>query len=423
MWQRMKPLRSSVFLAALVASVCGAAGRARAQPGSEGSTCRPVQGSLALVGCRLAEQLGPAAQGASVAVVELKSDQALPQEQALRERLTSAVLAALGNPDARGKRRVELTAEKVGGALRVSADVRRSLGFWQRSRRAQPKSEAHAFAEVPLDAELRSFIPPPPLVVGEVVKVRAPERGIVALACGPFGAEGGQELALVSRSFVRVGNVRKRAFVERAKVAWSSLSPVASTPLREPIASAEIMPSGALRVGLTDRRDGLVLDRDLKVTERYEGLLPVPGGECAARQGVGLAAELVACGSRAVDVPPSGVTLDALAGSGRLWLGRTAPGGVLFGAARRPPPVSAVGAQLALGDADTDGAYELLFSRDTLTAAEDRLSVVTLESDKARSRFELPVPGIAAVAVCQRREGPGMATLVVATSDELWLLR
>jgi hypothetical protein len=420
----MKSLRSSLVLAALVTTVSAAAGHADAQAKRDGSACRLEQTSLSLIGCRLAEQLGAAAQGASVTVVELKSDRPLPKEQALRDGLTSAVLAALGNADARSKRRVELTAEKVGGVLRVSADVRRALGLWQRSRRAQPKSEAHAFAEVPLDAELRSLIPPPPLVVSEVLKLRAPERGIVAVACGPLGAEGAQELALVSRSFVRVGNVQKRAFVERAKVAWSSLSPVAATPLREPIGTAEITPSGALRVGLSDRRDGLLLDGDLRVSERYEGLLPVPGGDCAARRGVGLAAEAVGCAARAVDEQPNGTTLDALAGAGGFWLGRATPGGLLVSAARRPlPSLPAVGAQLALGDADTDGAYELLFSRDTLSPAEDRLAVVTLESDKARPRFELSVPGIAAVTMCQRREGPGMATLVVATSDELWLLR
>jgi hypothetical protein len=86
-------------------------------------------------------------------------------------------------------------------------------------------------------------------------------------------------------------------------------------------------------------------------------------------------------------------------------------------------PALRVGAQLALGDADSDGRPELLYSVDTLDAAKDRLTVVTLEGAKATRRFELPAPGISAVAVCQRREGPGMSAMVLATADELWLIQ
>ena len=82
-----------------------------------------------------------------------------------------------------------------------------------------------------------------------------------------------------------------------------------------------------------------------------------------------------------------------------------------------------VGAQLAVGDADSDGNPELLFSSDTLDAAKDRLTLATLDGKKLSSRFELPAPSISALAICSRREGPGMAPLVLATADELWLIR
>lgn len=416
--------RSSLVRAALLAASCCFGAPSFAQEGNAASSCLPTQGSLSLLGCRLQAQLGPAARGASVAVLELKSDRPLPNQEALRERLRGAVERALGQSAEPRKLRVELTVEKAGGALRVSADLRRSFGLWQRLRRDKPKSEAHAFVEVPLDAELRTLIPPPPLVVTETLKVKAPERGVVALACGPFGPDGGQELVVVSRSFVRAGRIQRRAFVERVRVPWSALSPVAPTPLREPLASAEIMADGTLRVGSSDRRDGLTLDHELNVKERYEGLVPVPGSTCAPRRLFGLSAEPVPCTARAAAAGSDAGAVDALAGAAGAWLGRALGTGTLVSGARRQAlPTERVGAQLALGDADSDGKTELLFSADTLQADKDRLTLVTLGDDKTALRFEVPAPGITALAICQRREGPGMATLVAAVSDELWLLR
>lgn len=420
----MPPLRSSLVRALLLAASCSLIETAAAQEARPPTGCRPTQGSLGLVGCGLAEQLGNAARGASVTVLEVKSDRALPSQDALRERLRSVTADALGPSAQIRKLRVELTVEKVGGVLRVSAELRRALGLWQRLRRDKPKSEGHAFVEVPLDAELRALIPPPPLVVGETLKVKSPERGVVALACGPFGPDGGQELVLVSRSFIRVGRVQGRAFVERARAAWSTLSPIAPSPLREPLGSAEITAAGKLRVGLSDRRDALTLDLDLHVSERHEGVLPLPGSTCAVRNGLGLAPEPVPCAPRAPATTPASTTLDAVAGANGAWLGRALETGTLVAGTRGLTlPKERVGAQLALGDADSDGTFELLFSADTLQSEKDRLTLVTLGQSKTAPRFDLPAPGISALTICQRREGPGMAALVAAVNDELWLLR
>jgi hypothetical protein len=283
--------------------------------------------------------------------------------------------------------------------------------------------ERHGFVEAPLDAELRALIPPPPLVVSEVLKLKAPERGIVALACGPLGSDGGQELALVSRGSVRVGRVVGRTFSERKRAAWSALSAVAPAPLREPIASAEITAQGALRVGLSDRKDGLELSRELSVLGRFEGLMPAPGGGCVERSSLGVLARFQGCSG-----PGTGrtqpTTLDAFAGVPDAQLGRDLVSSKLSGA--RPELAQAtnrVGAQLAMGDADSDGNPELAYSADTLEGAKDRLTLVTLQGNKLTPRFELPAPSISAVAICSQREGPGMAMLVLATGDELWLVR
>jgi len=403
---------------------------ARAEPqATAGGSCQASQASLAFIACNVARQLGAVAAGASVTVVELKTDHELPLADALKVRTASAVAAALRSPNAdgqgeHGKLRVELHLEKSGGVLRVTAELARAVGLWRRVRHEKPRAEGHAFAEAPLDAELRALIPPPPLVVSEVLKLKAPERGIVAIACGPLAADGGQELALVTRSDVRVGRIGGRNFVERRRAAWSALSPVAPSPLREPIASAEITAEGALRVGLTDRKDGLTLSRDLAVTERFEGLLPVSGGGCAVRTDFGFLAAVSACSTEAaarVHVP---VVVDAIAGSPAGWVGHEYSQAGLVGP--RPEVWQAelhTGAQLAFGDADDDGQPELAYSAATFDAGKDRLTFVTLDGKKPLKRFELATPSISAVAICARREGPGMAPIVVATGDELWLIR
>jgi hypothetical protein len=427
--------RQVVRLAPLLAVLVFTHITARAQPASPSGGCQASQGSLALLGCSLAQKLGPAALGAGVTVVELKSDRELPAPGALSERVLHVVANAIvgggasPKPTERSKLRVELRIEKSGGTLRVSAELRRATGLWQRILHNKPRAELRAFVEVPLDAELRSLIPPPPLVVAQTLKIKAPERGIVALACGPLGSEGGQELALVSRSSVRVGHIAGRVFVERKRAAWSALSPVAAAPLREPIANAEITPEGTLRVGLTDRRDGVELSSELAVMQRFEARLPVAGG-CAARSELGLSVGLEPCGTRGEVARAPATSFDAVAGAGHGAVGRELGSARLLGALSDPQsrlesplPAGRVGAQLALGDADSDGAPELAYSSDTLEAPKDRLVLVTLEAKKPIARFELAAPGIAAIAICNRREGPGMAPIVLAVGDELWLLR
>lgn len=411
-------------LAALLALVVLSSGVSSAEPASDASGCLMARGSLSTLACGLAQQLLPAANGASVTIIELKSDRQLPAPDALRERLQSAVLAALRPSGASGpersRLRVELRVEKSGGVLRVAADLQRATSLWQRVRHKKPAAERHAFVEVALDAELRALIPPPPLVVSETLKLKAPERGIVALACGPLSPDGAQELALVSRSTIRVGRIAGHAFAERKRVAWSALSPIAPAPLREPIATAEIA-QGKLRVGLTDRRDGLVLSSELVVSERFEALLPSPGQACIERVDLGLGRQ-VPCTASGAGARHGAPELDALAGMPLMWLGRDARGTLLASTRALLPSDVRVGAQLAVGDADSDGSPELAFSADTLEPNKDRLTLATLQEGKLLRRFELAAPNISAVAICAR-EGAGMAPIALVTGDELWLMR
>src|SRR5262245_52585717 len=126
------PLR--LGLAVLMGALLGAR-PGHAEPSSPPSKCQAGQGSLAFLGCSLAEQLLPAASGAQVLVTALKSDRELPAPDVLRERVHGAVANALGSNlagTARSKLSVELAIEKSGGVLRVSAELRRATGLWQR---------------------------------------------------------------------------------------------------------------------------------------------------------------------------------------------------------------------------------------------------------------------------------------------------
>ncbi|HEY6078299.1 MAG TPA: hypothetical protein VIW29_05820 [Polyangiaceae bacterium] len=398
-----------------------------AQVPAEQGSCAGSHGSLARVGCRLAQELLPSAAGAEVTVVELKSDRELPRPAALRERLRDVAVAALAAPrgsNERSKLRLELRLEASHGVLRVSAELRRAVGLWQRARSQRTDVERRAFVEVPLDAELRALVPPPPLVVSQVLKLKAPERGIVALACGALDPDGGQELALVSRSSVRVGRIVKGVFAERSKASWSKLSVIAPAPLREPIASADITRAGRLRVGITDRRDGVELDAALSVTARFEGRLPVPGGGCVSRSGVGLSGLLGEC--RPGDGAPArqlGSVLDALAGSSAAQLGRELTTGAIERAGQPLSLSAPPGAQLALGDADADGRPELAYSSNSSDGTSDRLTIVSLDGARAQLRFELAAPHIGAIGICARPEGSGMAPIALASGSELWLIQ
>lgn len=422
--------RSPLLLALLALLPARTAGADPPPPPVDAAGCARGQGSLAFIGCSLAAALLPAAAGAEVTVIELKSDRELPASDALRERLVASVQSMLGAPspaaarEPRTRLRVELRVEKSGRTVRVTADLRRATGLWQRARKVRPRALLHTFVEAAIDAELRTLIPPPPLVVGSVLKVKAPERGIVALACGALGPDRGQELALISRSNVRVGRISGNHFIERGSVPWSALSPVAPAPLREPIAVAEVSPSGRLRIGISDRRDGVELDGALGLVERFEGLVPAPGGGCLTRSGLGLSERAAECRTPRVAAAAGGTgALDAFAGTTMLRLGRELGTGKLRQGRGEMPALGRVGAQLALGDADADGAPELAYSADVLEPAQDRLTLVTLNEGQPTLRFTLPAAAISAIAICTQHEGPGMAPLALVSGDELWLIQ
>jgi len=87
------------------------------------------------------------------------------------------------------------------------------------------------------------------------------------------------------------------------------------------------------------------------------------------------------------------------------------------------------GAQLAVGDLDQDGNPEILSSLDVPPGSTDAVVVRSWldrsSAEATRPKEVLRVPaaaGVRALAVCPP-DGPGRSPFVVATADEMWVVR
>lgn len=416
--------------------------RAEGRPAS----CAEQQGtSLGQVACEIARAL-PATQGpVRVKVAGIHSPLRMERADELAARLARAVAGALGE----NARTEPLEAQqRAGGStsrvplLVLQAELTRerfsvnaellpaARKFWDRFRPGEAGAVQRAHATRPLDAELAAHLPPVPLVLTRVDKARIDEPS-VALACGDVDGDGGLEIVSVGRRRIQVGRIAGNRFETLRARNWSELSEVAPRPLKEPLASASVEGAERIRVGLSDRKDALLLDAALAPVTRYEGLFPWPGSGCVGLVPGGLAEVRAPC--EAKPTRAAGGPLDAIAGA-RF----TRRDGSAFEAlaARRPSAellleigktrlrVDAAGAQIALGDLDSDGSVELLTSLDTLEPSSDALLVRTVTNDgKLREAFRVPVPnGVRALAACPSY-GNLLAPVLLATGDELWVLR
>lgn len=329
---------------------------------------------------------------------------------------------------------VHVALKLEGDRLTATADVYPvPRGFWQRVKRPRPEAFAHAFAERPLDAEVRSFLPPIPIVVSRVTRAAGTDADAVALACGDVDADGSHELAVLGRRRVVLGRVRAQRFEAFRQRLLSELAPVAGAPLREPIASAWIPEPGALELGITDRMSALRLDGKLDKRESLGGRLPWPGGGCVDTSGRALAPLFRPC--RAGDAKRAALArdaIDALAGSVVIAkngaarvvrayrLAGVATAHIVDGAVRHA--LEGAGAQLSLGDLDGDGVPELVSSLDTRDPKSDEMVVTSVEPSRLRERFRLPVPsGVHALAVCPGR-ADRMAPIALLAGDGLWVI-
>lgn len=344
---------------------------------------------------------------------------------------------------------VQLGVEIVAGKLRVTANVYpvpRSV--WSKIRDPEPGPIAHAFAEAPIDAEVRSYLAPIPLVTVHVDRGRNFESDVVALACGDLDHDGSLEIVAMSRRRISTVRIREGRVIPLLSRSWPDLAPVAPAPLREPVGFATLVErrgaaTAFLDVGLTDRGKSVRLDGALQLAATLPGLA-VPDGDvsvCARVPGLFITGSVGPCA--AGDPQPFSSSIggqyDAIA-STRLVTQKGAPYVVWAGRERgvlelrddagRKLGVEPVGAQLAVGDLDQDGDPEIIAGLDTANPFEDAVVVRSWSrastvpgGSSVREIMRLPAAaGVRAVAACPP-DGPGRAPFIVATADEIWVVR
>jgi len=410
--------------------------------------------AISEIACELALALATAPAGALVVAAPLASAAPLRQPDELARRLAANLAGRLGRGARAADEIADLTRARAlasaagnlvhlattleAGEVRVVADVYPvPARFWDRVRDPRPSPVLHAFASRRLDPEIRSFLPPVPLVASRVDRAALPESPVVSLACDDLDLDGVPEVVLVGRHALSVGRLRQGAFERAASVELSALSPVAQSPLREPIGSVVVTPGSFLDVGTSDRAFMMRLDGLLHLTEHPGRRLPWPAGGCSRFAGPVLASSIERC--VATDPAPAlddfGWGTDAIAGAalldraGRLrsiYAGRRGDAAevVLLDGDRRSARIAEAGAQLAVSDLDGDGEPEVLASLDTLDPAADAVVVRTWHGDgRVEERLRVPVPeGVRAIGVCPP-EGEKMTPIAIATSRSLWIVR
>lgn len=407
---------------------------------------------MAEIACEIRHSLDDLPPGALVVAAPLPAEPSVKNPAGLTARLSNVVAGALGaraSDEAAKLARARTLASDAGtlvhltpnlshGDLQVAVDVYRvPKSFWDRVRDPEPSPSQHTFARRKLDAELRTFLPPVPLVAQHIDKAPTSEPDPVAVACGDANGDGAQEIVLVGRHRIQLGRIRSGRLLSSTTRSWTELSPLSRAPLREPIASAVIREPGTVDVGLSDRLDGVRMQGDLVLTGKLGRRLPWAGGGCARVVGLSVRPEIEACtdGDAAPEVARMAGPADALAGArvvqpnGSTRLIRAersfnSSSVVVTDDRGKSARVEGVGAQLAVGDPDGDGRPEILWGANTLTPGGDALIVSTWQDDgRVTERLRVGVPtGVRAIAVCDA-EDTGMAPIVVATRGAVWLVR
>jgi hypothetical protein len=462
----MATMRCASARIGIVAFVtASAAGGQTAQSDSSASAARTIEiqeactqgqaSALSEIACELANELAAIPSGSLVASAPTGSTTPLKQPGRFERRLAEVVAGrlrrgakaaaeAMNLAVARGQASgngtlLHLRATIADGKLRVEADVYPvPAKFWDRVRDPRPSPVFHAFAERPLDAEVRSYLPPVQLVARETIKAKSPEHQPVALACADVDDDGSTELVIVGRRGIHLARIRQASVQPFASQQWTELSSVAPAPLREPIGSVAVHAGRYLDVGISDRAFAVRFDPRLEPIEKVGRRVPWPGGEgCSRFVGLVVGPQLHRCVD-ADDAPPlqtfgwgtDAIASQALVGpdgelhhylAGRIankaevrWVDDTG----------RQAMVQAVGAQLALGDVDGDGLPELVAGTNTMKKDQDAVVVRSWEPDgSVRERLRVEVPlGVAAVAICPQPE-TRPAPIAVASGSEIWIVR
>lgn len=415
-----------------------------------------ASGALESVASQAAKGIGKTPASAMVVSAPLASDLGAPRAEELAARIAQLVAGAMGGATrahpqtstlaqaraiaAKGTDLVFVQPAIEKGTLRVTTDVYAVVANgWDRVRDPTPPPRAHAFAQAPIDAEVRTFLAAIPLEHASVHRAKHDEGEVLAVTCGDLDGDGGMELALVSRARVAVGQIVNGKFVPRRTAAWSSLASRAPVPMREATGGASIVSDGErakLLVGTTDR-GGVALDASLSLVGSLRGIPIAASEDACVVPNAGASAfegDPVACAS---DSKPSAkrflapaARCDAMAGfdvvrpdgSVRAAAIAREPSGKLdirFGEATRT--IDGVGVQVALGDLDQDGSPEIVT---TTAEGDDAITVWSWDgTTDPKERLRLPAPGgVRALCTCPPEDG-GSPALVAVVDDEVWIVR
>ena len=358
---------------------------------------------------RVALELGPSAAAWPYAESESRA-RALPH---------GARPLVLLTPRLEGDR-ITVGAEVVGPA--TSTDSGATLGRF--------------VARRPLDAEVRSFLPPVRLQANEIKLLAGTDPDVLALACGDPNHDGPTVLGTVSRARVTLGTVIESRYALVKAKRWVELAPVAPAPLREPLASVAFAGAGGLLAGVSDRAHAVRLAPGFETSAPLTGLrLPWPGGGCTRLDDLFASPRVERC---APDEPPFTMSalsepLDALAGAivtlrnGNVRLvraGRRARDGiVVMTDGEREVALEHAGAQLAVADLDGDGHAELVTSLDTAEPQGDAVVVFSWLPTGLKEAFRLAIPtGVRALAVCPARAN-AMAPIAIGSTNGVLVIR
>lgn len=335
------------------------------------------------------------------------------------------------------------------GRLRATADLHPVPStVWARARNPSPGPVAHVFAEAGIDAEVRSFLQPIPLVSAfDFARGRNFELGVLAVACDDFDHDGAPEIVSVSRSAVTLSRIRDGKVAPIASKLWSDLSPSDPTPLREPIAAAFSVPAreeGAalpidLVVSLTDRARSARIGAGFVTTSSFGGFAVPEGGAlaCARLPSLWITGPLERCDegdptpkrksvTGRYDAYASASLVDESGAPFEVWAGREDGAVEIRDDTGKFARIASAGAQLAVGDLDQDGAPEILTSLDVERGTPDAVVLYTWDraaKSPPKERIRIPVAaGVHALAVCPAT-GSGRVPFVVATGGEVLVAR
>jgi hypothetical protein len=333
-----------------------------------------------------------------------------------------------------------VAVEIAKGELRATADVYPVMSNgWDRIRVPVPPPRAHAFASAAIDAEVRSFLPPILLEQATIHKARHDEGDVLAVGCGDVDGDGGMEIVVVSRARVALGGFRQGKFTARKAAAWSSLSPRAPVPMREPLAGIAFQPralGGGLFVGTTER-GGVALDANLGLRSPLRGIPTTnTSGDACVTPNAGESAfegDVASCSLIVLDLVLRAASptprYDAIATadiamrdgkSRRIVAARELGGKLRIKLGDAASALDGTGAQLAVGDLDLDGEPEVVTSLDGI---DDAVQIHSIGAGEPRLRRKIPAPGgVRALAICPPEER-GVPALVAVVGPEIWLVR